>query len=339
MRVLITGGAGFIGSHLAEALLRNGDEVYVLDNLSTGTLDNVQHLRLQPAFHLVVDSILNVAVLRDLVEKVDHVYHLAAAVGVKLVVESPLLTLETNLRGTSLVLQFADRFRKRVFLASTSELYGRQPENRPLKESDDRHYGPTTVGRWSYAESKAIDEFQGLAYHRERALDVVIARFFNIVGPRQTGRYGMVIPRFVEAALRGAPIEVHGDGHQTRSFTHVRDCVWAVRRLMQCADAIGQVINVGNPRSVTIRALAEQVKSMTASASEIRYVPYEEVYGPGFEDMEFRTPSVDLAQRLIDYRPTTELNGILTDVIEYFRAQWVTHPALESSLLEANRPK
>ncbi len=320
MKALITGGAGFIGSHLCDSLLHDGHEVFVIDDLSTGSLDNVAHLRDNSNFHLVVDTVLNEAVMNELIYRVDHVYHLAAVVGVKLVVESPVRTLETNLKGTEVVLKLANKFHKKVLLASTSEVYGRQPENVPLRETGQRIYGPTTVGRWSYAAAKAIDEFLGLAYHRERKLDVVICRFFNTVGPRQTGRYGMVIPRFVDAALANEPIEVYGSGQQSRSFTGVRDAVWAITHLMDCPGAIGEVVNIGNGREVTILELAERVRAATQSQSEIRLVPYEKVYGEGFEDMEFRTPDIEKLSSLTGYRPTMDLDQILHSVIEHRRA-------------------
>ncbi|HLJ55796.1 MAG TPA: GDP-mannose 4,6-dehydratase [Chthonomonadaceae bacterium] len=318
MNVLITGGAGFIGSHLAEKLLGQGDEVWAIDDLSTGSLANVEHLRPHPRFHLVIDSCLNEAVMNELVNRVDHIYHLAAVVGVKLVVESPVRTLETNLRTSEIVFGLAHRFRKKVLLASTSEVYGRHFENRPLRETDDRIYGPTTVGRWSYAGAKAIDEFMALAYHRERGLEVVIVRFFNTVGPRQTGQYGMVIPRFVQAALEGHPITVYGDGKQSRSFTYVGDAVTAVTGLMRCPQAVGEIYNVGNGEEITILALAERVKALTGSSSDIRCIPYEVAYGKGFEDMEFRTPDITKIHQAIGYRPTVNLDNILRRVICHF---------------------
>ena len=318
MNVLITGGAGFIGSHLADALIAQGDEVYVIDDLSTGSINNVSHLRSHPRFHLIIESVMNEAVMNELVNRVDHVYHLAAVVGVKLVVDSPVHTLETNLKSSDIVFKLAYRFNKKVLLASTSEVYGRHFENKPLSETDERIYGPTTVGRWSYATAKAIDEFLALAYHRERGLDVVITRFFNTVGPRQTGQYGMVIPRFVQAALDGRPISVYGDGTQSRSFTFVGDAVWAITNLMSCPAAVGEVFNVGNGEEITILDLARKVKAMTNSSSEIQCVPYESVYGQGFEDMEFRTPNITKIANCIGYHPTVNLDGILKRVVCYF---------------------
>lgn len=317
MNVLITGGAGFIGSHLADRLISQGDEVYVIDDLSTGNLENIMHLQGNPRFHVVVDSVLNEAVMNELVNRVDLIYHLAAVVGVKLVVDSPVRTLETNLKCSEMVFKLAYRFSKKVLLASTSEVYGRHFHNKPLVETDERIYGPTTVGRWSYAGAKAIDEFLALAYHRERGLDVVIARFFNTVGPRQTGQYGMVIPRFVQAALEGNPLLVYGDGEQSRSFTYVGDAVWAITRLMHTNGAVGEVFNIGNGQEISILELARKVKEMTHSSSEIRCVSYEAVYGKDFEDMEFRTPDIGKLVKYTGYRPTVDLEGILERVIDY----------------------
>lgn len=318
MNVLITGGAGFIGSHLADCLIARGDEVWVIDDLSTGSLENIAHLRAHPRFHLVIESCMNEAVMNELVNRTDHIYHLAAVVGVKLVVDSPVRTLETNLKSSEIVFSLAHRFSKKVLLASTSEVYGRHFENKPLKETDERIYGPTTVGRWSYAGAKAIDEFMALAYHRERGLDVVITRFFNTVGPRQTGQYGMVIPRFVQSALAGRPISVYGDGTQSRSFTYVGDAVTAITGLMGCPVAVGEVFNVGNGEEITIMDLAQKVKAMTNSNSEIRCVSYESAYGKGFEDMEFRTPDITKINEYIGYRPTVNLDNILRRVIVHF---------------------
>ena len=317
MNILVTGGAGFIGSHLVDQLTENGHEVYAIDDLTTGRRENVAHLLAHPRFHLVTESCLQEAVMNELIHRVDQVYHLAAVVGVRLVVESPVRTLEVNLKSTELVFKLAHQFRKKVLMASTSEVYGRHAANKPLKETDDRVYGPTTVGRWSYAGAKAIDEFLALAYHRERGLDVVVARFFNTVGPRQTGLYGMVIPRFVQAALAGDPIVVYGDGEQSRSFTYVGDAVWAVTRLMQCPSAVGEVFNIGNGQEVTINALAQRVKELANSNSEIQHVEYEEVYGKQFEDMAFRTPDISKLAQYTGYEPTVDLDGILKRVILY----------------------
>ena len=319
MRVLITGGAGFIGSHLADLLIERGDEVYALDDLSTGSVGNIAHLRAHGNFHFVGESAGNESVMSELVEKSDHIYHLAAVVGVQRVVESPVRTLEVNLHTTELALKLSHRFGKKILVASTSEVYGRHKVNRPLRETDERIYGPTTVGRWSYAAAKAIDEFFALAYHRERNLPVVITRFFNTVGPRQTGQYGMVVPRFVQSALQGEPITVYGDGSQSRSFTYVGDAVRAITDLMACPAAEGEVFNVGNGEEVTMLHLAERVKAKTESNSAIRLVPFEQIYGKDFEDMEFRTPDITKIHQAIGYRPTVDLNGILDRVIRHFR--------------------
>ena len=318
MNVLITGGAGFIGSHLADSLISQGDEVWAIDDLSTGSLDNIAHLRKRPNFHFIQDTVLNEPLMNEMVNRVDHIYHLAAVVGVKLVVDSPVRTLETNLRSSEIVFKLAHRCRKKMFLASTSEVYGRHYENKPLSETDERIYGPTTVGRWSYAGAKAIDEFMALAYHRERDLDVVIGRFFNTVGPRQTGQYGMVIPRFVKAALDGRPITVYGDGKQSRSFTYVGDAVWAISHLMHTPSAAGEIFNIGNGEEITIGDLARKIKQMTGSKSEIQYISYEVAYGQDFEDMEFRTPNIAKIAATIGFRPTVDLQGILERVICYF---------------------
>ena len=321
MNVLITGGAGFIGSHLADELLAQGHEVHAIDDLTTGSLENVAHLRTNPKFHLATDTVLNESRMEELTAQADHIYHLAAVVGVKLVVESPVRTLETNLRSSEIVFKLAHQYKKRLFLASTSEVYGRHRENNPLAETAERIYGPTTVGRWSYAGAKAIDEFMALAYHRERGLDVVIGRFFNTVGPRQTGQYGMVIPRFVKAALESRPIPIYGTGEQSRSFTYVGDAVWAITRLMQTPTTTGEIYNVGNGEEITINALARKVKEMTGSRSEIQYASYVEAYGQDFEDMEFRTPDIGKIAAAIGYRPTVDLQGILARVIGYFEAK------------------
>lgn len=334
MNVLITGGAGFIGSHLADALIARGDEVYVIDDLSTGSLENIAHLRAHPRFHLIIESVMNEAVMNELVHRVDHIYHLAAVVGVKLVVDSPVRTLETNLKSSEIVFKLAYRAEKKVLLASTSEVYGRHFQNKPLSETDERIYGPTTVGRWSYAGAKAIDEFLALAYHRERGLDVVIGRFFNTVGPRQTGQYGMVIPRFVQSALANEPIMVYGDGSQSRSFTYVGDAVRAITRLMDEPKAVGEVFNIGNGEEITILDLAQKIKALTNSASEIRTVSYETVYGKGFEDMEFRTPDISKLQKFVGYQPTVNLDGILKRVVCYFEEKQAqpTHAVVPDAL-------
>jgi UDP-glucose 4-epimerase len=318
-KALVTGGAGFIGSHLSELLLDDGWEVYALDDLSTGSIQNVTHLRERGEFHLVVDSVLSSSVVSELVYKCDVVYHLAAAVGVRLIVEQPVHTMVTNVQGTEVVLDYCNRFGKRVLIASTSEVYGDHREERPLSEGDRRVYGPTTERRWLYADSKAMDEFLALAYHQERRLDCVVARLFNTVGPRQSGQYGMVIPTFVERALAGAPLEVHGDGMQTRSFCHVSDTVRALRGLMETGSTTGEIYNVGSTERVSVLELAERVRAKTASTSELRFVPYEQVYGLGIEDTLHREPSIDKIRRTIGWRPTLDLDRILADVIEHIQ--------------------
>jgi UDP-glucose 4-epimerase len=317
---LITGGAGFIGSHLAEHLVLEGWEVYALDDLSTGSIENVAALREHPRFHLVVDSVLSTTVVNELVYKCDVVYHLAAAVGVRLIVEQPVRTLVTNVQGTENVLEYCNRFEKRVLVASTSEVYGDHRERRPLEETDRRIYGPTTARRWAYADSKAIDELLALAYHQERGLDCVIARLFNTVGPRQSGQYGMVIPRFVERALAGRPIEIHGDGTQTRCFCHVHDTIRALTGLMDATRVSGDIFNVGATEPIAIADLAERIRDLAGSESEIVQVPYEDVYGQGIEDMLHRIPSIAKIRAIVGWEPRRSLDRILEDVIEYQRA-------------------
>ncbi|MGH3057561.1 MAG: NAD-dependent epimerase/dehydratase family protein [Gaiellaceae bacterium] len=318
---LVTGGAGFIGSHLSEALLARGSEVYVLDDLSTGSLENVAHLRERPDFHLVVDSVLSPAVVNELVHKCDVVYHLAAVVGVRLIIEQPVRTLLTNVRGTDVVLEHAHRFGKRVLLASTSEVYGDHRVPEPLPEDARRVYGPTTARRWAYADSKAMDELLALAYHQERGLDCVIARLFNTVGPRQSGKYGMVIPRFVERALAGTPLEVYGDGTQTRCFCHVADTVQALLSLMEAPATSGEVYNVGSQQSVRIIDLARRVLELTRSESEVVFVPHGEVYGQGIEDMYHRIPATDKIAAAVGWTTSLDLDVILADVIEDVRTR------------------
>ncbi len=316
---LITGGAGFIGSHLSELLLGRGVEVYVLDDLSTGSERNVAHLRDRQDFHLVVDSVLKSSVVNELVHRCDVVFHLAAAVGVRLIVEQPVHTLVTNLQGTETVLDHCNRFRKRVLVASTSEVYGDRTEPEALSEESRRLYGPTTARRWAYAESKALDEFLALAYHQERGLDCVIARLFNTVGPRQSGQYGMVIPRFVSAALAGRPLEIHGDGTQTRCFCHVQDTIRALAGLMEARHVSGEIFNVGSTERIAILDLAERVRALTGSDSELVFVPYGAVYGQGIEDMIHRQPAIEKVSGAIDWRPSRTLDEILRDVIEHTR--------------------
>ncbi len=318
---LITGGAGFIGSHLAERLLADEWEVFVLDDLSTGSERNVAHLRGRRDFHLIVDSVLKSSVVNELVHRCDVVFHLAAAVGVRLIVEEPVRTLITNIQGTETVLDYCNEFGKRVLVASTSEVYGDRREPEPLSEDGRRIYGPTTSRRWAYAESKALDEFLALAYHQERGLDCVIVRLFNTVGPRQSGQYGMVIPRFVSAALAGRPIEIHGDGTQTRCFCHVQDTIRALTGLMEAPGVSGDIFNVGSTEIVTINELAQRVLERTGSKSKIVEVPYDEVYGQGIEDMLHRQPSIDKISSAVGWEPTVGLDGILEDVIRHVRAE------------------
>lgn len=318
MRVLITGGAGFIGSHLADAYLEQGDEVFVIDDLSTGSIDNIQHLRGNPRFHYTIESVRHASTVAELVDQCDVVFHLAAAVGVKLIVESPVRTIETNVHGTEVVLAQANKKKKKVLVASTSEVYGLS-DDVPFREDGNLVLGATTKGRWSYACSKALDEFLALAYWRERKLPTILVRLFNTVGPRQTGQYGMVVPTFVKQALAGRPITIYGDGAQTRCFTHVGDVVKALMGLMNHSGAVGEVFNVGSREEVTIQRLAERVLELTGSSSEIVHVPYEEAYGEGFEDMPRRVPDVSKIQNLIGYRPSRSLDEILADVIEFSR--------------------
>ena len=318
-KALITGGAGFIGSHLAELLLDGGWEVWALDDVSTGSSDNVARLADRQSFHLVVESVLAPAVVSELVHKCDVVYHLAAAVGVRLIVEQPVHTMVTNIQGTETVLEYCTKFGKRVLIASSSEVYGDHRDERPLSEGDRRVYGPVTERRWLYADSKAIDEFLALAFHQERGLDCVIARFFNTVGPRQQGQYGMVIPRFVERALVDQPLEVHGDGAQTRSFCHVQDTIRAVQGLMDSPETSGEIYNVGSAERVRILELARRVVELTGSTSELQFVPHDEVYGLGIEDVLHREPSIAKIGAAIGWVPTRTLDDILADVITFER--------------------
>jgi UDP-glucose 4-epimerase len=318
MKALITGGAGFVGSHLAEALLARGDEVFVLDNLSTGSIENIEPLKPNPRFHYAIDSVTNEPVCAELIDRVDVIFHLAAAVGVRLIVESPVNTIETNVHGTEMVLKLANKKKKKVLLASTSEVYGKSNDV-PFHEEADLVLGPTSKGRWSYACSKAIDEFLALAYFKEKRLPVVIVRLFNTVGPRQTGRYGMVVPNFVKQALLGHPLTVFGDGTQRRCFTYVSDVVDALVRLADQEGAVGQVFNIGNStEEITILDLAMRVKERTRSKSEIVLVPYAEAYEEGFEDMPRRVPDTSKLTALIGYEPQVHLDEILDRVSAYF---------------------
>ena len=318
MRVLITGGAGFVGSHLAEALLARGDEVHALDNLSTGSIDNIAHLKSHPKFSYTIDTVTNEPMLAELVDRSDVIVHLAAAVGVKLIVEAPVHTIETNVHGTEVVLKLANKKKKLVLIASTSEVYGKSVDV-PFQEEADLVLGPSHKHRWAYACSKLIDEFLALAYWKERKLPVIIVRLFNTVGPRQTGQYGMVIPNFVRQALAGQPITVFGDGRQTRSFTYVGDVVRAVVALIDEPRAVGQVFNIGNGHEITIGDLAEKIRTLTGSRSEIVRIPYDQAYEAGFEDMPRRVPDISKIRALIGYEPTVELDEILTRVIASLR--------------------
>ena len=316
MKVLITGGAGFIGSHLAEEHLKRGDEVYIIDDLSTGSMENIEHIKGLPSFHYYLDTVTNHHLTAELVDLCDIIYHLAAAVGVKLIVESPVRTIETNIRGTEVVLHHAAKKRKRVLLTSTSEVYGKT-EKVPFNEEDDLVMGATHKGRWSYACSKAIDEFLAIAYWKEKRVPTVVARLFNTVGPRQTGQYGMVIPNFVRQALKNESITVYGDGTQTRCFTHVNDVVGALIKLAEHPQAVGEVYNIGSAQEVSILQLAERIRDLAGSQSEISFLPYEMAYEEGFEDMLRRVPDISKISSLIGYRPKYNLDDILTSVIEY----------------------
>jgi UDP-glucose 4-epimerase len=319
VKALITGGAGFIGSHLADRLLEDGHQVVVLDNLSTGSIDNIAHLKGRTGFGYTIDSVTNESLLAELIDGCDVVFHLAAAVGVKLIVEQPVHTIETNVHGTEVVLKHANKKKKLVFIASTSEVYGKSTDV-PFREAADVVMGPTTKHRWAYACSKLIDEFLALAYWKEKQLPVVIVRLFNTVGPRQTGRYGMVLPTFVRQALAGQPITVFGDGTQSRSFTYVGDVVEALVRLTHERRAVGEVFNIGNMGEVTISDLAERVKRMTGSCSPIQYVPYDQAYETGFEDMPRRVPDITKIRDFVGYEPKVKLDDIIRSVIEHMRA-------------------
>jgi UDP-glucose 4-epimerase len=318
MNYLVTGGAGFIGSHLAEALLRRGGRVYVIDDLSTGSMENLQHLKGEQKFRYVIDSVLNKSLMAELVDEADVIFHLAAAVGVRLIVESPVRTIETNIKGMEIVLEVAAKKKKPVVVFSTSEVYGKS-DGTKFSETDDSVLGPSSKARWSYAASKLLDEFLALAYYKERKLPVIIIRLFNTVGPRQTGRYGMVIPRFVQQALRVEPITVFGDGKQPRTFTHVKDTVWAIVKLAEHETAFGEVFNVGGNEEISIERLAYLVRDLLRSSSAITYVPYDEAYEEGFEDMRKRVPDITKVRNLIGYEPRRSLQDMILDVAEYYR--------------------
>jgi UDP-glucose 4-epimerase len=314
MKVLITGGAGFIGSHLAERCLNSGWSVAVLDDLSTGSFSNIIHLKGRPGFSYTIDTVFNAPLVSELVDCCDIVFHLAAAVGVRLIVDSPVRTIETNVHGTEVVLKAVAKKHKKIVIASTSEVYGKSNKV-PFREDDDLVMGATTKGRWSYACSKALDEFLGLAYYNEKDVPVTVVRFFNTVGPRQTGQYGMVVPTFVRQALLGEPITVFGDGQQRRCFGYVGDAVEALMRIATSPSVQGEVLNIGNDQEISILGLAEMIRTRTNSRSEIIHMPYDEAYGPGFEDMFRRVPSVEKLERLVGYRPSTPLPVILDAVI------------------------
>ena len=320
MRVLITGGAGFIGSHLSDALLQRGDEVFVIDDLSTGSIENIRHLKDHPRFNYTIDDVNNQPLTAELVDQCDVVFHLAAAVGVKLIVESPVRTIETNVHSTEVVLSLANKKKKKVLIASTSEVYGLSNAV-PFREDGNLVMGATKKGRWSYACSKAIDEFLALAYWREKKLPTVVVRLFNTVGPRQTGQYGMVIPTFVKQALAGRPITVYGDGKQSRCFCYVGDVIGALMKLMDNSKAVGEVFNVGSNQEITILDLAKRVKEVANSDSEIVFVPYDEAYEEGFEDMPRRVPDISKINDLIGFKPEMRLDGILKSVIDFHSGQ------------------
>lgn len=321
MRILITGGAGFIGSYLAEALIDAGNEVFIIDDLSTGSIENIEHLKAKKNFHYTIDTISNRPVLAELIDRCDMIFHLAAAVGVQLIVGSPVRTIETNIKGTEIVLEIANKKKKKVIFTSTSEIYGKSPKAL-FREDDDMVLGSTHKSRWSYACSKAIDEFLLFAYWKEKKLPVVIVRLFNTVGPRQTGQYGMVIPRFVEQALNNKPITVYGDGKQTRSFTYISDVIRALIDLSNHPKAVGEIFNVGNPNEITIETLAKKIKKMTASKSKIIYLSYSKAYEKGFEDMRRRVPDISKIQKLVGFKPRIQLDEMLGKIIDYNRKKY-----------------
>jgi UDP-glucose 4-epimerase len=326
MKILITGGAGFVGSHLADKLHGEGHEITIIDDLSTGRYSNVEHLEGKERFRLIIDTVLNAKLMEELIREADRVFHMASAVGVRLIMEQPVKTIETIFHGTDVVLGFCARYRKRVLIPSTSEVYGKSTEV-PFCEDNDIIKGSTSKHRWAYACAKELDEFLALAHWKESRLPVAVVRLFNTVGPRQTGQYGMVVPNFVKSAVRGEPLTVHGDGEQSRCFGHVLDVVEALAKILETPECFGQVINIGNAEEVTIKQLAEKAIRLTDSKSEIRYIPYEEAYGEGFEDMRRRVPSLEKAKRLIGYQPTRLLDEIINDVAQEFREELKTETA------------
>lgn len=326
MKILITGGAGFVGSHLADRLINDGHTVTVIDDLSTGRYSNVEHLEGHERFRLIIDTILNERLMESLIKDVDRVFHMASAVGVKLIMEQPVKTIETIFHGTDVVLKFCSRYRKRVLIPSTSEVYGKSTQV-PFNEDNDILKGSTSKHRWAYACAKELDEFLALAHWKETRLPVVVIRLFNTVGPRQTGQYGMVVPNFIKAALQDQPIPIHGDGNQSRCFGHVLDIVEGLVKAIETPACFGQVMNLGNPEEITIKGLAEKILAVTGSTSTIDYIPYEIAYGEGFEDMQRRVPDIQKAKRLIGYQPTRTLDNIITDVVNEFRERLKTDSA------------
>ncbi|MBC8228231.1 GDP-mannose 4,6-dehydratase [bacterium] len=320
MNILITGGVGFIGSHLAERLLERGNRVCIVDDLSTGSLKNIQHLQENPNFSLVLGSILDESLMERLVDESEEIYHLAAAVGVKYIMEHPLRSIHVNVHGTEIVLKLASKSKKKVMVASSSEVYGKDG-NFPYKEDGTRLMGATSILRWSYACTKALDEFLALAYWREKKLPVVIMRFFNTCGPKQTGQYGMVIPRFVSNALSGKPLVVYGDGNQSRCFTYVGDVIRGIIALMACPKAVGEVFNIGSTQEIQIKELAQKVIQLTGNNSKIEYMSYEDAYGKGFEDMKRRVPDISKIYKFIGWQPSVEIDELLGKVIEYYRTE------------------
>ena len=319
MKALITGGAGFIGSHLSEHLINQGNQVFILDDLSTGNIENILHLKNHPNFHYTIDTVMNVPVTAELVDRSDVIFHLAAAVGVRLIVESPVRTIETNIKGTEIILELAGKKGKQVILTSTSEVYGKS-DKVPFSEDDDLVLGPTHKGRWSYACSKAIDEFLALAYWHEKRLPVIVTRLFNTVGPRQTGRYGMVLPTFVRQALLGDAITVFGEGTQSRCFVHVSDVTDALYQLSQTEASLGKIFNIGSDEEISILELAKKIKRLVCSQSRIDFIPYDEAYEEGFEDMPRRVPDISRVQQMINYQPRNNLDQIIQSVIDHERS-------------------